>query len=229
MVASQPPTKSKPMKNITIIGASAGLGLETVVKSLADGHHVTSLSRSIENLPQHPNLTIVQGSATKGSDVQRAVAGANAIIVTIGTGTKIDWQTISKGTTLYTDAATVLLGVLTKLKMQVPLVVVTGFGAGNSKNYLPFFLNVLISLPLHKIYANKTHMEELLSSNYKNWVIVRPGVLTDKPAKGHYRMYNQLGNDVEGGDIARADVANFLVSQAVNPTEIGHYVVLMGN
>ena len=30
-------------------------------------------------------------------------------------------------------------------------------------------------------------MEELLSSNCKNWIIVRPGVLAAKPAKGHYR------------------------------------------
>lgn len=217
------------MKNITIIGASAGVGLETVRKALQEGHMVTSLSRSTQTLPHHPNLTIVQGSATHGADIRKAIVGADVILVTIGTGTKIDWQTITKGTTLYTDAATQLLKALDELKMQVPLVVVTGFGAGDSRAYLPFSLKVVIRLLLGRIYDNKTRMENLISSTYKNWVIVRPGVLTDKPATGHYRAYTTLGNDLKIGDIARADVAHFLVKQAQDPTEIGHYVVLMGN
>jgi len=216
------------MKNITIIGASAGVGLQTVTKSLEEGHNVTTLSRSTENLPKQHNITIVQGSATNVADVKKAIAGADAIIVTIGTGTKIDWQTISTGTTLYTDAATVLLSALKELNMQVPLVVVTGFGAGDSREYLPFFLKVVIRLLLRKVYDNKTRMEGLISSNYKNWVIVRPGVLTDKPATGHYRAYSKLGKDLKINSIARADVARFLVKQAEAPTETGKYVVLMG-
>ncbi len=216
------------MKNITIIGASAGLGLETVIKSLEDGHKTTTLSRSTGNLTQQTNLTIMQGSATKLADVKKAITDADAIIVTIGTGSKIDWQTISKGTTLYTDAATVLLSALKELKMQVPIVVVTGFGAGESKRYLPFFLKVVIRVLLRKIYNNKTRMEEIISSEYKNWVIVRPGVLTDKPATGNYRAYSKLGKDLKIADIARAQVAEFLVKQAEVSTEIGKYVVLMG-
>ena len=216
------------MKNITIIGASAGVGLETVTKSLEAGHTVTTLSRTTGNLPTHPNLTIRQGSATNAADVKQAITGADAIIVTIGTGTKIDWPTISKGTTLYTDAATVLLTALKDLKMQVPLVVVTGFGAGDSKEYLNLFLKVIIRLLLGKIYNNKTRMEELISSNYKNWVMVRPGVLTNKPETGHYRAFNRPGKDLKIADIARADVAHFLVKQAEAPTEIGKYITLMG-
>ena len=217
------------MKNITIIGASAGVGLATVTKSLAAGHTVTTLSRTMANLPSHPNLTIVQGSATNAADVTKAIAGAEVILVTIGTGTKIDWPTISKGTTLYTDAATVLLGALKDLRMQVPLVVVTGFGAGNSRDYLNFPLKLIIRLLLGRIYDNKTRMEEAITSRYKNWVMVRPGVLTDKPATGRYQTYSKLGNDLKIADITRADVADFLVKQAETPTEIGNYVVLMGD
>lgn len=216
------------MQNITIIGASAGVGLQTVTKSLEEGHKVTTLSRSTEGLPKHPDITIVQGSATNAADVKKAVAGADAIIVTIGTGTKIDWQTISKGTTLYTDAATALLNILKEGKQQVPLVVLTGFGAGDSRQYLPFFLKLMIGLPLRKVYDNKTGMEELISSNYENWIMVRPSVLTDKPATGHYRVYNKPVKNMKTGSISRADVADFLVKQATAPTETGHYVILTG-
>jgi hypothetical protein len=89
-------------------------------------------------------------------------------------------------------------------------------------------LKVVIRLLLRKVYDNKTRMEGLISSNYKNWVIVRPGVLTDKPATSHYRAYSKLGKDLKINSIARADVACFLVKQAEAPTETGKYVVLMG-
>ncbi|MCE1161148.1 MAG: hypothetical protein LWW74_08140 [Burkholderiales bacterium] len=43
--------------NIAIIGASAGVGLETVKRALDLGHHVTTLARSELLVPDVPNLT----------------------------------------------------------------------------------------------------------------------------------------------------------------------------
>lgn len=62
----------EPMK-ITVIGASAGVGLEVVRLALQKGHEVTSLSRSVEPLPKDHKLHIVQGSSKSADDVRHAI------------------------------------------------------------------------------------------------------------------------------------------------------------
>ena len=51
--------------NITIIGASAGVGLETVKRALERNHIVTTLSRSAIQLPENKNLISLKGNALK--------------------------------------------------------------------------------------------------------------------------------------------------------------------
>jgi putative NADH-flavin reductase len=72
--------------NITIIGASAGVGFETVKRALQRNHTVTTLSRSEINLPSQSNLTTLKGSATNKDDLKNSIENANAVIVALGTG-----------------------------------------------------------------------------------------------------------------------------------------------
>ncbi len=46
--------------DITIIGASAGVGIETVKRALQRNHKVTTLSRSEIQLPSNHNLTMIK-------------------------------------------------------------------------------------------------------------------------------------------------------------------------
>ena len=82
---------------ITIIGASAGVGLLCVKQALDRNHEVTALSRNLAPLPKHPGLTSIKGSATNASDIKDAIKNADAVIVAIGTGTS------TKATTLYSE------------------------------------------------------------------------------------------------------------------------------
>lgn len=47
--------------NLTIIGASSGVGLLAVRQALPQTHHVTTLARTISTLPEHSQLTKVVG------------------------------------------------------------------------------------------------------------------------------------------------------------------------
>ena len=52
--------------NITIIGASAGVGLETVKRALQRNHRVTTLARSalpVTDMENTANLNTLKGSA----------------------------------------------------------------------------------------------------------------------------------------------------------------------
>ena len=206
---------------ITVIGASAGVGLAVVNLALALGHQVTSLSRSVASLPVHlPALRVIRGSSTVEADVATAVAGAEAILVTLGTG--LD----TKPTTLYSQSARVLVDVLRQRQCATPVIVLTGFGAGDSGPYNSPLMRLLFRLFLKAVYADKSAMETLIAEQLPAWCMVRPGRLTNAPGKGRYRVQPTLAKGMRVSSIAREDVAEFMVKQAEHPTYLGQYPAL---
>jgi len=201
--------------NITIIGASAGVGLETVKRALDRNHNVTTLSRSEINLPSNPNLTMLKGSATN-----KTIEKADTVIVALGTGKSM------KPTTLYSDFAKLLVEVQAETNSQIPFIILTGFGAGESGQYNSYIMKLFFKFLLKDVYADKTKMEELITNSKLKWEIVRPGLLKDKPLTEKYRFENKLYEGINIGSINRTDVADFLVKQAENPTELNKYVSL---
>jgi len=204
---------------IAIIGASAGIGLITVKQALKKGHKVTALARNTVPLPEHALLTKIQGSATSATDLRKAITGAEVVLITIGTNNK-------KATTLFTDTAQALMKAAIGLNLKIPVVVITGFGAGESARYLSFFMRLVIRLLLKDQYANKTQMEEIISQSELKWEMVRPGRLTNGPLTKSYQVLPKLYPGIKIKKISRADVAHFLLSQAENPTMLYQYPAL---
>lgn len=87
--------------------------------------------------------------------------------------------------------------------------------AGDTRGYGGFFYNrVLTPLGLKTIYADKDRQEALIHEagdrDDSDWTVVRPGFLTDEPARMRYRVVS----DVSGltcGEITRADVGHFII------------------
>lgn len=205
--------------NIAIIGAGAGIGLQAVKKALKDGHTVTALSTNTDQIPNHPKLIKINGSATSPIDLKNAIKGSDTVLITVGTKNK-------KATTLFSDIAKTLIKVTSDINYVAPVLVITGFGAGESKNYLSFFMRTVISLFLKDQYVNKTMMEELITQSAIRWEIIRPGMLTDKAAESNYKAISGLQKGMKVGKISRADVAQFLIAEAEKPTRQYQYVAL---
>jgi hypothetical protein len=106
------------------------------------------------------------------------------------------------------------------------LIVLTGFGAGDSWSYNSFPMRLLFTLLLKAVYADKGEQERLIAGGYSRWEIVRPGRLTNGALTGHYRVLDELMEGMKVGGISRADVAHFMVAQAENPTYLGKYPAL---
>ncbi|WP_426479313.1 NAD(P)-dependent oxidoreductase [Chryseobacterium sp. CBSDS_008] len=205
--------------NIAIIGAAAGIGLEAVELALQKGHHVTALSRNTDHIPDHPNLIKINGSATSTVDLKNAIKGSDAVLITVGTKNK-------KGVTLFSDIAKTLIQVSFELNFTSPVLVITGFGAGESKKYVSFFMKTVISLFLKEQYSDKTNMEEIITKSAVKWEIIRPGMLTNGSPTSTFRAITGLQKGMKVNKISRADVAQFLISEAENPTRINQYVAL---
>ena len=66
--------------NITIIGASGGIGLETVKRGLNRNHSITTLSRSEIEIEEKKLLNMILGDATNKADLLNSIQNADAII-----------------------------------------------------------------------------------------------------------------------------------------------------
>jgi len=204
--------------NISIIGASAGIGLETVKRGLNRNHSITTLSRSEINIEEKQSLNMILGDATNKADLFKSIQNADALIVTLGTGKNM------KPTTLFSDFAKLILEIHKENRITIPFIFVTGFGAGESKNYVPWLVKMFLKYLLKDVYADKTKMEEMITHSDLNWTVVRPGRLLDKELTEKYRIENKLFKGINIGGINRADVADFLIKQAENQTELKKYI-----
>jgi putative NADH-flavin reductase len=206
--------------NITIIGASAGIGLETVKRGLTRNHSITTLSRTKIEMEKSKALKVILGDATDKADLLNSIQNADALIITLGTGKNM------KATTLFSDFAKVLLQIQEEKKLEIPIIFVTGFGSGESKNYVSWLVKMFLKYFLKDVYADKTKMEEMITNSNLNWTVVRPGRLLDKQLTEKYRIENKLYKGINIGGINRADVADFLIKQAEKQTELKKYIAL---
>jgi putative NADH-flavin reductase len=206
--------------NITIIGASAGIGLETVKRGLDRNHSITTLSRSDIEIEEKKSLKVILGDATNKADLLSSIQNADAIIVTLGTSKNMN------ATTLFSNFAQLMVEIHKENKIDIPFIFVTGFGAGESKNYVPWLVKMFLKYLLKDVYADKTKMEEFITNSDLNWTVVRPGRLLDKELTEKYRIENKLFKGINVGGINRADVADFLIKQAEKQTELKKYIAI---
>ena len=205
---------------IAVIGASAGIGLETVKRALERNHEVVALARSAVQHPENTLLSSINGDALNKNNLTRAIKGSDAVIVTLGTRKNMDQ------TTLFSDFAKLLIEVQKESKSKVSHLIVTGCGTGESANYVGRFVKLFLKYFLKDVYADKAKMEELISSSDLNWLIVRPGRLLDKPRTEKYRIETSLYKGINIGAINRSDVADYLVKQAEQSTDILKYAAI---
>ena len=206
--------------NITIIGASAGIGLEAIKIGLNRKHSITTLSRSEIEIEEKKSLNMILGDATNKVDLIHSIQNAEALIITLGTGKNM------KATTLFSDFAKLIVEIHNENKIGIPVIFVTGFGAGESKNYVSWLVKMFLKHLLKDVYADKTKMEEIITNSDMNWIVVRPGRLLDNVLTEKYRIENKLYKGINIGGINRADVADFLIKQAEKQTELKKYISL---
>jgi putative NADH-flavin reductase len=192
---------------LLIIGATRGIGLQLVEQALQAGHEVTALVRDHRRVTKHhEGLRVVQGDILDLDSGQRAMAGQEAVFVTIGAGVT------RKPVTLFSRGTQNVLEAMTRHGVR-RLICVTGIGAGDSKGHGGFLYDrIFHPLLLKTIYADKDRQEALIRASGAEWTIVRPGFLTNGPMTKKYRAITDL-TGVTAGKISRADVAHFLLEE----------------
>jgi len=201
---------------ILIIGATGGTGRQLVRQALERGHQVTAFVRKPKKLKiEHPNLRVVKGNVRDYASVELAMRDQNAVLCALG-HKRFFYPTriLSEGTR----------NILRAMKTcgAPRLVCESSLGVGSAVGRLglmsTFFVVPLI-LPFY--FWDRVRQEKLIEESETDWVIVRPGALTNASARGKYCVGRNVGNFLWPVRISRADVADFILKQLTDDDHIG--------
>jgi putative NADH-flavin reductase len=192
---------------ILVLGATGGTGKAIVKEAQTAGHEVVALVRSKEKAAALAPAQLLVGDARDEKTLEAALHGVDAVISSLGTP-----MSPFKEVTLLSTATQSLVRAMRGNGVR-RLIVITGMGAGDSKGHGGFLYDRLFNpLMLRKVYEDKDRQEDVVRASDRDWTLVRPSVLNDKPPRGNIQVLTDLSN-FHGGEIARTDVAKFVVSE----------------
>ena len=189
---------------LLVFGATGGTGRQTVTQALAQGHQVTAFARQPTALAtQHPNLTVVQGDGQDKEAVRKVMPGHDAVISALGT---------RGGPPMLPEITRKVLDAMQEHGIRRSLWV-SSFGAGDSIKQMSWMAQtVIVRGFLRQAIEEKNAQEQIIMASETDWIITRPGGLTDGPCTGVYRVLGRGSKEKVGRpSISRADVADFML------------------
>jgi putative NADH-flavin reductase len=191
---------------VVVFGATGGTGRELVKQALGHGHSVRAFVRNPDRLKVvHHRLEVVQGDVLDNKAVGAAIAGQDAVLSALGT-------TERKPNTILSDGVKNILGGMKKQRVK-RLIYVSSLGVGDTKGQLgPVYNWILLPGLLKNVFADKETAEELIRATKLDWTIVRPGAMNNKLLTGTYRAGPDAAKKRWFPRIARADVADFMLT-----------------
>lgn len=196
---------------LTLFGATGGTGRAVLAQALAAGHYVTAYVRSPDKLNiRHDNLTVVQGAMNEPARIAAAIAGADAVVSTLGPTENKPGRPLTAGMQHIIDAM--------RQAAVVRLIATTGAGV-RDPNDKPRLIHRLIGFVLattaKHVLDDSIGMVEAIRMSDRTWTILRAPRLTDgaggKPVKVGY-----IGEG-PGAMLARADFARVILEQLTSP------------
>jgi putative NADH-flavin reductase len=210
--SSAPAPRRRPAR-ILIVGATGGTGRQLVAQALGLGYEVTAFVRDPSKLGvEHPRLRVAKGDVLDYGSVEAAMRGQEAVVSALGHKRYFGPSRIlSEGTR----------NVLRAMEAHNVrrIVCETSLGIGDSAGRMGLyytFMVIPIVVPFY--FWDKTRQERSIARSNLEWVIVRPGVLTNGEKRGPIRHGRHVGNFLWTVRISRADVADFMLEQLSSDT-----------
>jgi putative NADH-flavin reductase len=202
---------------LVVLGASGGVGLEIVRQAIERGHHVAALVRTPEPLKTlGDRIGLIRGDLLNRTDLERVVHGQDAVLSAFGPRlplSKADSDLLQRFATALTSA--MLHAAVSRL-----VIVSTSFLFKDSI-IPPAYLFGRLFFP--SVVTDASGMENIVAKSGLDWTIVRPPQLTNKAYTGKYRI--RVGHlPIFGFNIARADVADFMIKAVEDRASIGKVV-----
>ncbi|MDP3223108.1 MAG: SDR family oxidoreductase [Rubrivivax sp.] len=216
------------MKKVLVVGANGGSGLAATRSLVARGCAVTAFVRQPALMPALPGrITTVTGDATRPEDIDRVMAGHDAVVVALGIREN-PWRVRLRG------SAHTALDVRSRGTRHVidamhrhgvrSLVVQTSYGVDSTEGRLPWIVKLMFALLLRPQIQDTARQEAAVRTSGLDWVLVQPVNLTDenttRPA------FASPTGDFESMKVSRQQVGEFLADAVLDPRHVGHCVAL---
>jgi putative NADH-flavin reductase len=191
---------------IAVIGAAGRTGRLVVEQALERGHEVIALARTPSAITvEDPKLTVSRADVLAPDGLADVIAGADAIVSAVGTGTS------RAPTRLYSDGARNELAAMAAAGVA-RLAAISAAPAG-PRDGLPFAQRRIVMPLLDRLfgaaYEDMRRMEAVLRESDVDWIAVRPPRLVGKPPTGAYRV--GIAPLPKARSITHADLASALL------------------
>lgn len=197
--------------NLLIIGATGGTGRELVKQALEQGHVVTALVRNPAKMRiSHERLTVMKGDVLDDDSVHLAVRGQDAVLSALG---HKKWFI---KTNILSEGTKNIIAAMEKHGVK-RFVCETTLGIGDRRGRLGLYYTLfVVPFITYFYFRDKERQEELIRLSKLDWVIVRPGQLTNTRKRGVYQHGYDIGSWWKTVMISRADGADFMLKQVTD-------------
>ena len=217
-------------QKVLVVGATGGTGRATIDELVKAGHRVTAFSRHADELADTSELvTAFNGDATNPADVDRAVGGHDAVIVTLGIAENpLRVRLFGAARTPLDVRSAGTRNVIAAMRKHGVrrLVVQTSFGVGETRNNLRLMDRLFFSLLLKPQIADTEVQELEVRDSDVDWVLAQPVHLTDD--ESDEMPFASTDGQVGEWKISRKGVARFLTRAVGGRDYVGQTVALSG-
>jgi putative NADH-flavin reductase len=199
---------------LSIFGATGRTGNALVSQALDEGHRVTAFARNPKAMNiQHVELSVVQGDILDYASICTAIRDQEVVLSVLGANS-------FKRNSIISDGTQNIIRAMYEHHVK-RFVCVTSMGLGESKKQKGWVFIMPISLMfrlqrlpiLRNQFLDRELQEEYIKNSALDWIIVRPGGLTDGPHTGNYLHGFSNSYTPVKVKISRADVADFMLKQ----------------
>lgn len=217
-------------QNVLVVGATGGTGRAAIDALVKRGHRVTAFSRHAESLEiDSDRVTLRNGDATNPDDVDQAVAGHDAVIITLGiTENPVRVRLFGAASTPNDVRSVGTRNVIAAMRKHGVgrLVVQSTYGVGETRGSLRWLERLFFGLLLKPQIADTEVQELEVRDSGVDWVLAQPVHLTDDDSDE--MPFASADGQVREWKISRKGVAEFLALAAQSPEYIGQSVALSG-
>jgi uncharacterized protein YbjT (DUF2867 family) len=213
-----------PIMNVTVFGASGGIGRHVVTLAAQRGHHVRAVYRTApgEPLPSQAEAVVTPDIFDPGFAAE-AVAGADVVVAAVGPNftTRHNPRTaLTSPPDLHQRLARTLIAAVRAAAAPARLITVSTASMGPADDRMGaaprllfgFFRTVVVP-NLGRVGQDLRAMEAELAASGLDWYALRPVKLTDGPLTGNVRA----GERFTMKPVSRADVAWHILTLAEDP------------
>ncbi|MGH3841310.1 MAG: NAD(P)-dependent oxidoreductase [Pseudonocardiaceae bacterium] len=200
---------------LTIFGGTGGTGGQLIRAALDAGHTVIAPARDPSKIrASHPKLRTIRADVLDPLSLNGTMDGTDAVVSALGTRSK-------EPTTVYSTGVANIIDTMRRAGVR-RFIGVTALPV-TPRTEVSLLERLVVYPILYRFfgegYVDMARMEQLLRASGVDWTVVRPPMLTDRPATGSYRT--SVNHHLQRGrTISRADLAAAILRLIEDPDAV---------